>query len=59
HGAALHVACALGDKYLAALLISKGAEVNATGGYFGTSLQAAAYYDHIDLVSFLFEHEAD
>jgi ankyrin repeat protein len=34
-------------------------DLNARGGYYGTALQAAAYYNFKDIVQLLLEHEAE
>ncbi|KAJ6477137.1 hypothetical protein C8R47DRAFT_654677 [Mycena vitilis] len=40
-------------------LLDRGADVNATGGHFGSALQAAASEGHKDIVHFLLDHGAD
>lgn len=40
-------------------LLDKGADVNAQGGYFGTSLQAASYACYLQTMLILLEHGAD
>ncbi|KAJ6450209.1 ankyrin repeat-containing domain protein [Mycena vitilis] len=41
------------------IVLKHGADVNATGGHFGSALQAAASGGHKDIVHFLLEHGAD
>ncbi|OCH94796.1 hypothetical protein OBBRIDRAFT_746651, partial [Obba rivulosa] len=41
------------------LLITHGQDVNASGGYHGTPLQAASSNDHLEVVQFLVEHGAN
>ena len=41
------------------LLLEKGADVNAQGGYFGNALQAAAFGGHEAIVQLLLEEGAD
>ncbi len=39
--------------------VGRGADVNATGGQFGTALQAAVYLGRLDFVEALLKHGAD
>jgi ankyrin repeat protein len=41
------------------LLLEKGADVNAQGGYYGNALQAAANGGHESVVTLLLENGAD
>lgn len=40
-------------------LLDKGAEVHIQGGHYGTTLQAAAYHGHVELVNMLLDAKAD
>ncbi|TKW49940.1 hypothetical protein CTA1_10836 [Colletotrichum tanaceti] len=40
-------------------LLHQGADVNAQGGYYGNSLQAATIGGHQDIVQLLLDAEAD
>jgi hypothetical protein len=52
-GTALQAASFKGNEKLVKLLLDKGADVNAEGGYFGTALQAASCRSHENLVELL------
>ncbi|KAJ7658303.1 hypothetical protein DFH06DRAFT_1044776 [Mycena polygramma] len=41
------------------ILLDHGADVNAAGGIYGSALQAAAWYGHVDIVRILLGHGAD
>lgn len=49
---ALHAASARGQDEAAALLLEKGANVDAQGGSYGSALQAASYYGHKGVVKY-------
>ncbi|KAL5328216.1 hypothetical protein ACEPPN_001712 [Leptodophora sp. 'Broadleaf-Isolate-01'] len=59
HGNALQAASLGGHEAIAALLIEKGANVNAQGGYHGNALQAASARGHEAIVVLLIEKGAD
>jgi ankyrin repeat protein/DNA polymerase III delta prime subunit len=46
----LQSAIAAGDHTCVDLLLQRGAKVNSTGSYYGTALQAAAYFGRTELV---------
>jgi hypothetical protein len=48
-----------GKINIAALLIERGADVNAQGGWYGTALQAASLYGHTEVATLLIERGAD
>jgi len=56
---ALHWASILGHERIARLLLDKGADVNAQGGYYGNTLQAAAAEGHDKIVQTLLDKGAD
>jgi ankyrin repeat protein len=41
------------------LLLDKGADVNAQGGYYGNALRAASSEGHRDVLQLLLDKEAD
>ena len=41
------------------LLLAHGANVNASGGHYGTALQTAADWGRLEIVTMLLEHGAD
>ncbi|KAI0430727.1 ankyrin repeat-containing domain protein [Xylaria sp. FL1042] len=55
----LQRACIVNKPAFVRLLLFKGVDVNAIGGYYGTALQAAARLGHSELVQFLLEQGAD
>ena len=57
HG--LYCACRNGHTAVAALLLERGADVNAKGVFGGTALHWAAINGHKDTVAFLVAHGAD
>ena len=48
-----------GNKKIVELLLSKGADINAQGGFYGNALQAAAYRGHEKIVELLLSKGAD
>jgi ankyrin repeat protein len=48
-----------GHEAIAKLLIEKGADVNAQGGFYGNALQAASYEGHEAIAKLLIEKGAD
>ena len=54
-----YCACRNGHTAVAALLLERGASVNAKGGFGGTALHWAAINGHKDTVAFLLHHGAD
>ncbi|KUL86888.1 hypothetical protein ZTR_05366 [Talaromyces verruculosus] len=56
---ALQRACARGHYDSVNLLLQKGAEVNAQGGYYDNALQGSARRGHLDIVQLLLENGAD
>ncbi|KAI4117565.1 MAG: hypothetical protein LQ338_007526 [Usnochroma carphineum] len=59
YGTVLHAASAGGHEEIVQIILEKGADVNAQGGYFGTALQAASYMGHSAVVQILLEKGAD
>ena len=55
----LQMAALLDDHPFVDLLLSRGTDVNAIGHYYGTALQAAARYGHINMVQKLLDAGAD
>ncbi|KAJ6470172.1 ankyrin repeat-containing domain protein, partial [Mycena vulgaris] len=53
------VASYYGHTEIVGILLEKGADVNAAGGYYGSSLQAAAAQGHTEIVGILLEKGAD
>ncbi|KAJ6572494.1 hypothetical protein DFH09DRAFT_1362444 [Mycena vulgaris] len=58
-GPPLYWAAKLGFLQILRLLLERGADVNAQGGYYGNALQAASVKGHLDLARLLLEHGAD
>ncbi|KAJ7484887.1 ankyrin repeat-containing domain protein [Mycena galericulata] len=58
-GSAIEIAAYFGDTTVVALLISKGADVNAQGGRYGTALHAASARGHVAVIRQLMAHAAD
>ncbi|KAJ6006651.1 Pfs NACHT and Ankyrin domain protein [Penicillium sp. IBT 35674x] len=58
-GSRLYYACFAGLTAPARVLIGKGADVNAQGGYYGNALQVASSQGHRDVVELLLYKEAD
>jgi len=56
---AFYGACRNGHTAVAALLLERGADVNAKGVFGGTGLHWAAIHGHKDTVAFLLAHGAD
>ncbi len=54
-GPPLHLACLLGSKALVGLLLEKGADPNATAGFFEKAIFAAIQGDHPDIVAVLLQ----
>ena len=57
--AALIVATYLNNEVVVLLLVRNGADVNAGGGYYGNSLQAASVFAHEGIAKLLLENGAD
>ncbi|KAJ8108903.1 hypothetical protein OPT61_g7845 [Boeremia exigua] len=57
--APLYYACINDDLDVLNCLISKGADVNAQGGYYGNALQAASAGGHEQVVKMLLDKDAD
>ncbi len=55
----LYYASILGMDDVVERLIARGDQVNKTGGFCGTALQAAAYGGHIDIITQLLSRGAD
>ncbi|KAJ7229573.1 ankyrin repeat-containing domain protein [Mycena haematopus] len=53
------VASYYGHTKIVSILLDKGADINATGGIYGSALQAAAAGGHIEIVSILLDKGAD
>jgi ankyrin repeat protein len=53
------VASYYGHLQMVELLVEKGADVNATGGSYGSALQAAAARGHAEVVKYLLGNEPD
>jgi hypothetical protein len=56
---ALYIASCYGHLFIVQLLIEKGANLTAQGGYYGTALQAAACEGHNSMVQLLINEGAD
>ncbi|KAJ6487307.1 ankyrin repeat-containing domain protein, partial [Mycena vulgaris] len=56
---ALWIAAAANLVETTSILLEKGADVNAAGGFYGSSLQAAAARGHAEIISILLEKGAD
>lgn len=56
---AFYAACRNGHTEIAALLLERGADINAKGVFGGTGLHWAAINGHKDTVAFLMAHGAD
>ena len=54
----LQAALYKGHEKVVELLLSKGADVNAQGGYFGNALQAVLYKSHEKVVELLLSRGA-
>ncbi|PQE25311.1 hypothetical protein CJF30_00000012 [Rutstroemia sp. NJR-2017a BBW] len=57
-GTVLHVAANRGKKKLVKILLDLGADVNVTGGYFGSSLEAAASGSQLEMIEYLMSQGA-
>ena len=55
----MQIAAAVGDISYIKLLLARGIEVNGTGYYYGTALQAASRFGHLEVVQALFEAGAN
>jgi ankyrin repeat protein len=51
----LQAAAQEGHTEIVGILLDKGADVNAAGGFYGSSLQAAVQEGHTEIVSMLME----
>ena len=58
-GTILHAASIGGHFVIVQMLLEKGADVNAQGGYYGNALQAASSEGHETVVQILLEKGAD
>lgn len=58
-GYALHLAAFCGDTFLVQLLLDRGADINAYGAHFGSSLFAALEAKHLSVVDLLLERRVD
>jgi ankyrin repeat protein len=58
YGIALLAASAKGHEAIVQMLLNKGADVNAEGGYYGNALRAASARCHWAIVQILREHGA-
>lgn len=56
---ALYVSADKGRTEIVKLLLENGADINATGGRYGTALQAVCYEGRIELCKLLLENGAD
>jgi ankyrin repeat protein len=55
----LQAAAAQGHTEIVGILLEKGADINAAGGRYGSSLQAAAAEGHTEIISILLDKGAD
>jgi hypothetical protein len=55
----LCIAAEKGNKAIVVLLLDKGANVNAQGGYYSYALQAASYSGHKEITTLLLDRGAD
>lgn len=55
----LYYATLLGLNIITQMLVDKGAEVNAQGGYYGSALRAASARGHEQVVKMLLDKDAD
>lgn len=58
HNGALLKVVTMGNHRMAQLLLSKGADVNARGGYYGSALQWASAKGHEQMVQMFLQHGA-
>ncbi|KAK0721573.1 Pfs, NACHT and ankyrin domain protein [Lasiosphaeria miniovina] len=58
-GSQLYYTCLTGLALVAQYFITKGADVNAQGGYYGNALQAASAQGHQEIVKLLLAKNAD
>ncbi|KAK4220982.1 ankyrin repeat-containing domain protein, partial [Podospora fimiseda] len=56
---ALQAASSEGHQEIVKLLLDKGADVNAQGGFYGNALQAASSEGHQQIVKLLLDKGAD
>ena len=59
YGTTLHAASLGGHEKIVTMLLDKGADVNAQGGYYGNALQAASSRGHDQVVQMLLDKGAD
>jgi ankyrin repeat protein len=59
YGTVLHAASFGGHNFIVQMLLKKGADVNAQGGWFGNALQAASERGHDQVVQMLLEKGAN
>jgi ankyrin repeat protein len=55
-GDPMHLAAYLGSRDLIEIFMTRGTDINMTGGFFGTALIAALHGNHPSIVSFLLDH---
>jgi ankyrin repeat protein len=55
----LHIVAGKGASFMTRMLLEKGADVNAQGGYYGSALQAASARGHNEVVTLLLDKGAD
>ncbi|GKT71811.1 NACHT and ankyrin domain protein [Colletotrichum tofieldiae] len=58
-GGSLYYACRSGLTAVAKMIINQGADVNSHRGVYGTALQAASHFGHLETVRLLVDNQAD